>query len=96
MKPFADEVISDPAFKGSASIKAVPPALLAEHSCDDLDMKEGASASRLWKDVTLTNPDDPARDKVYAGLVAYLVRYTWAMIAIHRELLAMQDHLAEQ
>ncbi len=89
-------MISDPAFKGSASIKAVLPALLPKLSCDDLDMKEGASASRLWKDVTLTNPDDPARDKVYAGLVAYRIRDTWAMVAIHRELLAMQDHLAQQ
>lgn len=89
MKPFADEVINDPAFKGSASIKAVPPALLPELSYDDLDIKEGASASRLWKDVTLTNPNDPMREKVYDDLVAYCSRDTWAMVAIHRELLAM-------
>ncbi len=89
MKPFADEVINDPAFKGSASIKAVLPAFLPELSYDDLDIKEGASASRLWKDVTLTEPDDPAREKVYSDLVAYCTRDTWAMVAIHQELLAM-------
>ena len=89
MEPFSNEVISDPAFKGSASIKAVLPALLPELSYDGLDIKEGESASRLWKDVTLTNPDNPVRDKIYADLVAYCTRDTWAMVAIHQELLKM-------
>ena len=89
MKPFSDEIINDPAFKGSASIKAVLPALLPELSYDDLDIQEGASASRLWKDVTLTNPGAPEREKVYADLVAYCTRDTWAMVAIHRELQGM-------
>ncbi len=89
MKPFSDEVINDPAFKGSASIKAVLPALLPELSYGDLDIQEGASAARLWKEVTLVNPDAPEREKVYADLVAYCTRDTWAMVAIHKELLAM-------
>ena len=89
MKPFSDEIINDPAFKGSSSIKAVLPALLPELSYDDLDIQEGASASRLWKDVTLTNPGAPEREKVYADLVAYCTRDTWAMVAIHRELQVM-------
>lgn len=89
MKPFADETIADPAFKGSASIKAVLPALLPELSYDDLDIKEGGSASRLWKEVTLTNPQAADREKVYADLVVYCTRDTWAMVAIHKELLAM-------
>ncbi len=91
MKPFADEVINDPAFKGSASIKSVLPALLPDLSYDDLGIKEGASASRLWKEVTLTNPNDPAREKVYEDLVAYCTRDTWAMVAIHHELLVAKD-----
>jgi len=89
MKPFSDEIINDPAFKGSASIKAVLPALLPELSYDDLDIQEGASASRLWEDVTLTNPGAPEREKVYADLVAYCTRDTWAMVAIHREMQVM-------
>ena len=89
MKPFSDEIINDPAFKGSASIKAVLPALLPELSYDDLDIQEGASASRLWKEVTLTNPGAPEREKVYADLVAYCTRDTWAMVAIHREMQVM-------
>ena len=55
----------------------------------DLDIQEGASASRLWKEVTLTNPGAPEREKVYADLVAYCTRDTWAMVAIHREMQVM-------
>lgn len=91
MKPFADETISDPAFKGSASIKNVLPALLPELSYADLDIQEGASASRLWKEVTLTNPQAPERNKVYSDLVEYCTRDTWAMVAIHGTLLAMSE-----
>ena len=89
MKPFADETITDPAFKGSASIKAVLPVLMPELTYDDLDIGEGSSASRLWKEVTLINPDASEREKVYADLVEYCTLDTWAMVAIHRKLLAM-------
>jgi hypothetical protein len=89
MKPFADETITDPAFSGSASIKAVLPVLVPELSYDDLDIREGGSASRLWKEVTLTHPESTARGKVYADLVKYCTLDTWAMVAIHRSLQAM-------
>ncbi len=89
MKPFADDTINDPAFKGSASIKKVLPALVPELAYDDLDIQEGLSASRLWKDVTLINPESQERDRVYADLVDYCTRDTWAMVAIHRTLMAM-------
>ena len=39
--------------------------------------------------VTLVNPEAPEREKVYADLVAYCTRDTWAMVAIHKGLLAM-------
>lgn len=90
MKPFSDEVIRDPAFNGSASIKAVLPILLPELSYEDLAIREGSSASRLWKDVTLTHPDAAERTKVYDDLVAYCTLDTWAMVAIHRHLRDMQ------
>jgi hypothetical protein len=89
MKPFADETITDPAFMGSASIKKVLPALVPELAYDDLDIQEGLSASRLWKDVTLINPEAFERDKIYADLVDYCTRDTWAMVAIHRVLMGM-------
>ena len=48
MKPFANEIITDPAFKGSASIKAVLPVLVPELTYDDLNIREGSSASRRF------------------------------------------------
>ncbi len=83
MQPFSDETITDPAFMGSSSIKKVLPALVPELAYDDLDIKEGASASRLWKEVTMINPEAQERLKVYANLVDYCTRDTWAMVAIH-------------
>ena len=62
---------------------------MPELAYDDLDIKEGASAARLWKDVTLINPEAAERVKVYADLVDYCTRDTWAMVAIHRTLMAM-------
>ena len=55
----------------------------------NLDIQEGASASRLWKDVTLIDPEATERDKVYADLLAYCTRDTWAMVAIHRTLMGI-------
>lgn len=89
MKPFADETTIAPAFMGSASIKKALPALVPELAYDNLDFKEGASASRLWKEVTLTTPETSKLGKVYADLVDYCTRDTWAMVAIHRTLLAI-------
>ncbi|WP_435229368.1 DUF2779 domain-containing protein [Pseudopelagicola sp. nBUS_20] len=83
MQPFSDQTITDPAFMGSSSIKKVLPALVPELAYDDLDIKEGASASRLWKEVTMINPEAQERLKVYANLVDYCTRDTWAMVAIH-------------
>ncbi|KCV82118.1 hypothetical protein ATO10_09733 [Actibacterium atlanticum] len=86
MKPFSEGMITDPAFRGSASIKAVLPVLVPEVTYSDLDIQEGGSASRLWKNVTLTDPDTPEREKVYADLVEYCTLDTWAMVAIHKAL----------
>lgn len=89
MKPFSDKTITDPAFMGSASIKKVLPVLVPELAYEDLDIQDGASASRLWKEVTFTNSEASVRDKIYADLVDYCTRDTWAMVAIHRILKAM-------
>ena len=73
---------------GSSSIKKVLPAL-TNLSYDNLDVQEGGTASRLWKEITLDNPSSPQREKVYADLVEYCTLDTWAMVEIHRELLRL-------
>lgn len=83
MTPFADETITDPAFKGSASIKKVLPAMLPELSYADLEIQEGAGAARLWKEAALTDAGAAEREKIFSDLVAYCARDTWAMVKIH-------------
>lgn len=39
--------------------------------------------------MTLTQPNDPAREKLYADLVAYCTRDSRAIAAIHRSILAI-------
>ena len=47
--PFSEEMVIDPEFQGSASIKAVLPIFCPELDYTDLNIQEGASAARLWK-----------------------------------------------
>lgn len=96
MTPFAEEVVTDPAFKGSASIKKVLPAFLPELSYEDLGIQEGASAARLWKEAALADPPRVDRDRIFSDLVAYCERDTWAMVKIHEALLEMTSRTAEQ
>lgn len=70
--------------KGSASIKRVLPALVSELAYYDLDIQEGAGAALLWKDVTLINPEATEGHRVYAYLLDFCTRDTWAMDTIQR------------
>ena len=85
-EPFANETVIDPGFKGSASIKDVLPVFKPELSYSDLDIQKGDVASRLWKEVTIEQPDSRNANKVYSDLIDYCKRDTWAMVEIHREL----------
>ena len=84
MDPFREDVIVDPAFLGSNSIKDVLPVLIPEFSYKDLEIKDGGSAASEWQRVTLTDAADKAR--VYTDLKKYCERDTEAMVLIHREL----------
>ena len=67
---------------GPCVVPLVPglPVLVPELTYGDLDIREGSSASRLWKEVTLTNAETAEREKVYADLVEYCKLDTWAML----------------
>lgn len=84
MDPFREDVIVDPAFLGSNSIKDVLPVLIPELSYKDLEIKHGGSAASEWQRVTLNDAVDKAR--VYTDLKKYCERDTEAMVLIHREL----------
>ena len=84
--PFRDEVIVDPDFKGSTSIKKILPALVSDSSYNDLDIQEGGSAARLWKKATIDQSPDLDVPKTYNDLRAYCERDTQAMVLIHEKL----------
>ena len=74
-------MITDPAFKGSNSIKDVLPVMVPGYSYIDLEIKDGSTAASDWKAVTLQ--DGPNKEKVYGDLIKYCERDTEAMVKIH-------------
>ena len=82
--PFKGDMITDPAFKGSNSIKDVLPAMVPDCSYNDLKIKDGGTAASEWKAVTLQ--DGPNKEEVYADLKKYCERDTEAMVKIHEAL----------
>ncbi|MDC0587556.1 DUF2779 domain-containing protein [bacterium] len=87
--PFKDDMITDPAFKGSNSIKDVLPVIVPDYSYSDLKIKDGGTAASEWKAVTLQ--DGPNKDEVYADLIKYCKRDTEAMVLIHQELIKLMQ-----
>jgi hypothetical protein len=81
MDPFKENMITDPAFKGSNSIKDVLPVMVHDYSYNDLEINDGGTAASVWKAVTLQ--DGPNKEKVYGDLIKYCERDTEAMVKIH-------------
>ena len=93
MEPFNEDLIMDPAFKGSNSIKDVLPVIVPGYSYSDLTIKDGGTAASEWKAVTLQ--DGPNKEEVYADLIKYCERDTEEMVLIHQELIRMgQDEIS--
>ena len=90
MNPFREDVIIDPAFLGSNSIKDVLPVLVPEFSYKDLEIKDGGSAASEWQRATLNDAADKA--KVYTDLKKYCERDTEAMLLIHDKLIEIAQN----
>jgi hypothetical protein len=89
MKPFSKNMVKDQAFEGSSSIKKVLPALIPNLTYDDLDIQEGVSAARKWKEVTLGDASKAEREKTYSDLIKYCKLDTLAMVEIHNKLMEL-------
>jgi len=87
MDPFTDDLIMDPAFMGSNSIKDVLPVMIPEYSYNDLEIKDGGSAASEWQRVTLSEAADKVT--VYTDLKKYCERDTEAMVLIHEKLIEL-------
>lgn len=84
--PFSEEMVIDPEFQGSASIKAVLPIFCPELDYTDLNIQEGTSAARLWKKAIFDLDGKSPRDQIFKDLSMYCERDTYAMVAIHEKL----------
>ena len=87
MDPFKQDLIMDPAFISSNSIKDVLPVMIPEFSYKDLEIKDGGSAASEWQRVTLSEAADKVT--VYTDLKKYCERDTEAMVLIHEKLIEL-------
>jgi len=87
MDPFKQDLVMDPAFMGSNSIKDVLPVMIPEFSYNNLEIKDGGSAASEWQRVTLSEAVDKVT--VYEDLKKYCERDTEAMVLIHEKLIEL-------
>jgi len=91
MMPFSQNIVRDPAFMGSSSIKKVLPVLVPDLSYESLDIQEGETAALKWKKVTFGETTEAEKAKVYADLIEYCKLDTLAMVEIHKQLKNLLD-----
>ena len=85
---FSQRLYLDKRLKGKFSIKKVLPILCPELSYAELGIKEGATASRSWREAIVdgTRPD---KEQIIADLREYCGLDTYAMVAIYEKLREM-------
>ena len=81
MLPFQKKWYYTPEMRGSYSIKQVLPALVPSLSYDDLDIKDGGSASTIFMQM-VNGTFEGDYKKTKADLLAYCKLDTWAMVEI--------------
>ncbi|MDU8886308.1 DUF2779 domain-containing protein [Yeosuana sp. MJ-SS3] len=81
MIPFKNKWYYTPAMKGSYSIKSVLPALVPELSYQDLEIKEGGTASNLFLQIVKGEFNGDI-DKTKKELLEYCKMDTYAMVKI--------------
>lgn len=81
MLPFQQQYFYTPEMKGSYSIKYVLPALVPELSYQDLNIKEGGTASNTFAQMILGKFSGNV-DQARQDLLAYCQLDTWAMVKI--------------
>jgi len=85
LKKVIDRNIYHPAFRGSFSLKAVVPALLADRSYDELTIADGMTAMRVYE-VAQETPAGPERDAMFQALLDYCRMDTLVMVELRRTL----------
>ena len=85
MIPFQQRWVYTPQMKGSYSIKAVLPALVPELSYQDLEIKEGGTASNTFTQM-VTGEFQGDLNKTRTDLLEYCKLDTYAMVKILEKL----------
>ena len=84
MTPFSQDWYMDKNFFGSASIKKVLPILISEFSYETLDIQEGQTASRKWKELVFDGAYAQNKEEVMRQLLAYCKMDTLAMVQLFK------------
>jgi len=89
--PIMRDHVYHPAFNGSFGLKSVLPALVPGLGYEDLEVKDGGTASALLEALLLGGETIPAaeRPEVRRKLLAYCERDTMAMVRLYERLLAL-------
>jgi CRISPR/Cas system-associated exonuclease Cas4 (RecB family) len=84
MKVFSEQLYVDPRFYGSYSIKKVLPVLVPELKYDNLEIRDGGSASTSWYRYHFEN--DKTLENLSSDLKEYCKLDTLAMVEIYKVL----------
>jgi hypothetical protein len=82
MAPFMKRHYVHPKFHGSASLKAVLPALVPSMTYDGMTISEGGAASQAYLDIMSGKLAKEDQDKIRQDLLAYCGQDTLAMVKI--------------
>ena len=85
-----------PAFKGSFSMKSVLPALVPSLGYDDLEIREGASASVFYHRMVFVESDWVERQRIAHALHDYCARDTLGMVELRKALRVRADMFQEE
>ncbi len=84
MIPFSKGWFVDKDFFGSASIKNVLPVLISDLSYEKLNIKEGATASRLWGEAMINGRHASSKERIIKDLLDYCSLDTLAMVQLYK------------
>jgi len=84
-----------PAFKGSFSMKSVLPALVPSLGYDDLEIRDGASATMYYHRMVFLETDWVEKQRIAHALHEYCARDTLGMVELRRALHQRTEEVAD-
>ena len=82
LAPFRSRTVYHPAMNGSASLKAVLPALVPELGYDGLAIADGTTASNMYLHCISEMCPEPEKMQIFADLRKYCAMDTWAEVKL--------------